>query len=157
VRNINRWLLLFTLALQFGQLTPSAAQAPPAGAQLFHQYCASCHGEKGNGNGPVAPYLKVKPLDLTTIAQRREGEFPEEQILRIVAGDENPPGHGTRTMPVWGDRLQDDLIGGASKAVIARGRVAFLVDYLKTIQSKKEFENIVTPSGGLRPETTPTR
>ncbi|MBI3756799.1 MAG: cytochrome c [Deltaproteobacteria bacterium] len=159
MRNLNRWLLLFTLALQFGRLTPSAAQEPRTGAHLFHQYCASCHGENGNGNGPVAPYLMVKPLNLTTITERRQGKFPEEQILRIVAGDENPPGHGTRTMPVWGERLQDDLIGGVSKPAVAQGRVAFLVDYLKTIQGadKKEFENVVIPSGGLRPDGAPIR
>lgn len=124
---------------------------------MFHQYCASCHGEKANGNGPVAPYLTTKPSDLTTITERQHGQFPEDQILRIITGEENPPGHGTRTMPVWGERLQDDVVGGASKPTVARGRIAFLVDYLKSIQgaTRKTFENVVTPTEGLRPEERP--
>jgi mono/diheme cytochrome c family protein len=147
------------LAASFWQVSMTNAQNTAAGAHLFHQYCASCHGETGVGNGPVAPYLTIKPLDLTTVAERRQGNFPEEQILRIIAGEENPPGHGTRTMPVWGERLQDDIIGGANKSVVARGRIGFLLDYLKTIQGagKKEFENVVIPSGGLRPDGTPMR
>jgi len=135
----------------------TTAQDLSVGAHLFHQYCASCHGETGNGNGPVAPYLTLKPSDLRAIAERRQGRFPEEQILRIVAGDENPPGHGTRAMPVWGEQLQEELIGGVNKPAVARGRIAFLVDYLKTIQGagRKEFENVVTPTGGLRPDQAP--
>jgi mono/diheme cytochrome c family protein len=153
------WLLFLTLNIFCGALTHGRAQETAPGAHLFHQYCASCHGETGNGNGPVAPYLTVKPSDLRAIAERRQGRFPEEQILRIVAGDENPPGHGTRAMPVWGERLQDDIIGGVNKSVVARGRIGFLLDYLKTIQGagKKEFENVVIPSEGLRPGGTPPR
>jgi hypothetical protein len=137
-----------------GGITLGEAQE---GESLYHQYCASCHGENGLGNGPVAPYLTVKPADLTRISARRDGEFPREQLKRIIAGEELPPGHGTRTMPVWGERLQDDLIGGASKSAIARGRIAFLVDYLQTLQGtgEKGFENTVipgsTPSGLVSP------
>ena len=137
----------------------ASAQEAISGAKLFHQYCASCHGEKGRGNGPVSPYLTVKPSDLTTIAERREGQFPDEQIIRIIAGEENPPGHGVRTMPVWGEQLQDDLVGRVSKSTVARGRIAFLVDYIKAIQGagREEFENVVTPSEGLRPGALPSR
>lgn len=157
MRKMYGWFLFLTVGLHLGNGTNSTAQEVERGAKLFHQYCASCHGEKANGNGPIAPYLTIKPSDLTTITQRRRGKFPEEQIRRIVAGEENPPGHGTRTMPVWGERLQDDVIGDVSKPIVARGRIAFLVDYLKSIQDAKRqpLENIVTPTGGLRPEDRP--
>jgi mono/diheme cytochrome c family protein len=158
---LHKWSfgLLFILLLFHIRAAASEAQEANAGAKLFHQYCASCHGEKGKGNGPVAPYLTVQPLDLTAIAERRDGTFPEEQIIRIVAGEENPPGHGTRTMPVWGEQLQDDLIGGVNKATVARGRIAFLVDYLQAIQGggRASFENVVTPTEGLRPGAPPSR
>lgn len=157
MRNTCSRLLLFLLSMQLVYCTSSRAQETKPGAKLFHQYCASCHGEKANGNGPVAPYLTTKPSDLTTITERQHGQFPEDQILRIITGEENPPGHGTRTMPVWGERLQDDVVGGASKPTVARGRIAFLVDYLKSIQgaTRKTFENVVTPTEGLRPEERP--
>lgn len=158
---LNKWSFGFVVALvcSNGWGSRSSAQEAISGAKLFHQYCASCHGEKANGNGPVAPYLTVKPSDLTAITERRGGKFPEDQLIRIVAGEENPPGHGIRTMPVWGEQLQDDLIGGVRKPTVARGRIAFLVDYLRAIQggSREEFENIVTPTEGLRPGALPTR
>lgn len=158
---LNKWSLGFVVALVCSHAWDSQSNAQEAisGAKLFHQYCASCHGEKANGNGPVAPYLTVKPSDLTAITERRGGKFPEDQLIRIVAGEENPPGHGIRTMPVWGEQLQDDLVGGVRKPTVARGRIAFLVDYLRAIQggSREEFENIVTPTEGLRPGALPTR
>jgi len=152
----TKWsrVMVFAATMLVGTIARGESQESAQGAHLFHQYCASCHGEKATGNGPVAPYLIVKPADLTRIAERRGGEFPDDQILRIIAGEENPPGHGTRTMPVWGEQLQDDVIGDVSKSAVARGRIAFLVDYLKTIQGaadKKEFENIVIPGSGPRP------
>lgn len=153
------WLFALTAAMLVSGVTNGESQEIERGAKLFHQYCASCHGEKGTGTGPVAPYLTVKPADLTRIAERRGGEFPHDQILRIIAGEETPPGHGSRTMPVWGERLQDDVIGGVSKPAVARGRIAFLVDYVESLQGtdKKEWENIVIPSSGPHPGLVPGR
>jgi mono/diheme cytochrome c family protein len=45
------------------------AVASASGEQLFGNYCASCHGEKGDGNGPAARFLYPKPRDFT------EGKF----------------------------------------------------------------------------------
>lgn len=159
MRTTYGWLLFLTISVYLGNGVNCLAQEAGSGARLFRQYCASCHGEKANGKGPLAQYMTIKPADLTTITERHQGQFPEAQIRRIITGEENPPGHGTRAMPVWGERLQDDLIGGASKSVIARGRIAFLVDYLKTIQGaqRKPFENVVIPSQGLRPGEGPVQ
>jgi hypothetical protein len=158
---LHKWSFYFivTATLLIAWVSHGSAQEAQSGAKLFHQYCASCHGEKAKGNGPVAPYLTVKPLDLTMIAERRGGKFPDEQVIRIIAGEENPPGHGVRTMPVWGEQLQDDLVGRVSKSTVARGRIAFLVDYIKAIQGggHAEFENVVTPTEGVRPGAIPPR
>jgi len=140
--------ILLSVAIMLAHRTvPAAAQEAWRGEELFRQYCASCHGEKGTGNGPMAAYLTVQPADLTRIAERRDGTFPREQVTRIIAGEENPPGHGTRTMPVWGERLQEGVIGSVRKPAVARGRIAFLVDYLESLQGtdKKELENTVIP------------
>jgi mono/diheme cytochrome c family protein len=158
---VNNWRRphLLLIVLLSGWSAPGWGQETAAGTRLFHQYCASCHGETGNGNGPVAPYLNVKPSDLTTITDRHQGTFPEEQITRIIAGEENPLGHGTRTMPVWGERLQDDVIGTVNKATIARGRIGFLVDYVRELQgsSRKSFDNVVIPEQSPRIGGQPIR
>lgn len=48
---------------QFDQ-TPEQIPMPVAlGKQLYSNYCAQCHGDKGDGNGPAAKFLYPKPRD----------------------------------------------------------------------------------------------
>ncbi len=141
-------------------ISTSDAQETNYGPMLYRQYCASCHGEDGKGHGPMEPYLTVKPSDLTRIAARRQDDFPRDQITRIVAGDEVIATHGTRTMPIWGEQLQSDVIGTVNKSTIARGRIGFLVDYLEALQGtgEKAFDNrIDAPPSAPIPGTTPRR
>lgn len=73
------------------------------GRVTFRTYCASCHGTDGKGEGSIARYLKVEPADLTTIAARRDGEFPRDEITEYIDGRREAKAHGAREMPVWGD------------------------------------------------------
>jgi hypothetical protein len=73
-----------------------------SGAILFQLHCAGCHGEDARGNGPVAEFLTVKVPDLTQISARRGGQFPDEEIFRIIDGQSEIPAHGARHMPMWG-------------------------------------------------------
>jgi mono/diheme cytochrome c family protein len=36
------------------------------GKEVFTTYCAACHGDKGDGNGPAARFLNPKPRDFRT-------------------------------------------------------------------------------------------
>jgi mono/diheme cytochrome c family protein len=158
----RRWVWVLMNAMMIGSvlISTSDAQETNYGPMLYRQYCASCHGEDGKGHGPMEPFLTVKPSDLTRIAARRDGDFPREQLTRIVTGDEVIDAHGTRTMPIWGEQLQVDVIGTVNKSAIARGRIGFLVDYLETLQGtgEKAFDNrIDAPPGAPIPGTTPRR
>ncbi len=60
--------------------SPLAAtpEALAAGAALFGDKCANCHGEKGKGDGPDADQYAVKPQDLTDagmMAAMTDGEI----------------------------------------------------------------------------------
>lgn len=79
-----------------------SAILPLDGGKIFSNYCASCHGVTGNGDGPVAPALKTKVPDLTTLARRKGGTFPVAWVRGIIAGDGRYAAHGSREMPVWG-------------------------------------------------------
>src|SRR5687767_5264322 len=68
------------------------------GEQLFNRFCAACHGKNAEGNGPVAPFFKIAPPDLTRLAKRRGGEFPTEDVRRIIDGRNTKGPHGTRQM-----------------------------------------------------------
>ncbi len=103
-----------------------------SGETLFQSYCVSCHGMDGKGGGAMGEYLKLPPADLTRIAARRGGNFPEEQIYQIIDGRNPVAGHGSGDMPVWGIALKESEQLKNEKQV--RQSIQNLVGYLKSIQ-----------------------
>ena len=101
------------------------------GQELFTHYCAVCHGKDAKGTGPAADALKKAPADLTQIARRSNGTFPEVHVQRIIRGDDVVGAHGTRDMPMWGE-LFTSLRGRET----AELRVNALMKYVETIQAK---------------------
>lgn len=106
------------------------------GAEAYPRYCASCHGLKAMGDGPTAPALIVKPADLTRIAARRGGKFPDGEIARFIDGRFTLSAHGSREMPVWGERFGDAIPESGIAEEVSRGHIATLIEYLKSIQRK---------------------
>lgn len=104
------------------------------GGEYFQAYCASCHGADARGDGPVAGSLKSRPADLTQIASRRGGVFPDGEIARFIDGRFTVGAHGTREMPIWGTSLGADIPESSIAEEVVRGKIAMLVEYLKSIQ-----------------------
>jgi len=106
------------------------------GAESFPRYCGSCHGMRGEGDGPAASALRTPPADLTRIAARRGGSFPAGEIARFIDGRFALAAHGSREMPIWGDRFGEAIPDASVGEEITRGKIATLVEYLKSIQRK---------------------
>ncbi len=51
-------------------------------AALFGQLCQTCHGPNGDGNGPVAASLPVKPRNYTDAAW--QASVTDDQIKDII-------------------------------------------------------------------------
>jgi hypothetical protein len=66
----------------------------PAGAALYADHCAVCHGAGLRGDGPMADILLIPPPDLTRIAERYGGVFPRAGIARRIDGRDLIPSHG---------------------------------------------------------------
>ena len=90
--------------------------------------------EGGGGDGPVAPFFKLSPPDLTRIARRHGGEFPTEQVRKIIDGREVRAPHGTREMPVWGLEFYFANPDNPLRAKEADVLVGKLVEYLRSVQ-----------------------
>jgi mono/diheme cytochrome c family protein len=118
------------LVMAFPGYVPGAED----GGALYKTYCASCHGATARGTGPIAVFLRVAPADLTQIAKRNKGVFPEDQVYRIIDGRQAVKTHGDSQMPVWGDAFAKSIGGGDEKAVVEKIRA--LVAYLASIQEK---------------------
>jgi len=109
-----------------------------AGGELEYQnYCAVCHGVDGKGQGIMGKFLTVRPADLTRIRNKSGGSFPFWHIYRVLDGKQEVGAHGTREMPIWGDRFRTQAGGSdpGSRAQAA-GRLLGLVFYLQHIQEE---------------------
>jgi mono/diheme cytochrome c family protein len=108
-------------------------EAAPSGAQLYKKYCADCHGNDLKGNGP-APYpFKDMTPDLTTLAKRHGGKFPDEFVIQVLRYGVVLPDHGPPEMPPWGTEFKaSDRL---SEAQVTQ-RITNLKDYIKSYQEK---------------------
>jgi mono/diheme cytochrome c family protein len=104
------------------------------GSQLFDRFCSACHGAMGHGDGPVAPSLNVMVPDLTELAKRSGGTFPEDRVREVIDGRAVLPSHGTRPMPVWGYELEAQVPEGKPGRETAQGLIDRLVEHLRSIQ-----------------------
>lgn len=97
------------------QRTPGKPASTERGKALFSEYCASCHGVSGRGDGPAAPALKIPPADLTSLTKRNKGQFPSLRVMQAIKAGPSVPAHGSQVMPVWGPiflRGDDSDTGG---------------------------------------------
>jgi mono/diheme cytochrome c family protein len=109
-----------------------------AGGEIEYQnYCAVCHGVDSRGQGIMSRFLTVRPADLTQLAKKNGGAFPFWQVYRTIDGREEVRGHGSRDMPIWGDRFRAQAGGNdTGSRAQAAGRLLGLVFYLQHIQER---------------------
>ena len=113
--------------------SPVNETSPASGKEMYLQYCASCHGKEGKGDGPAVSALKVAPSNLTTLSARNNGAFPEIKVSRTIEGSDDLAAHGSRDMPTWGQVFHQMEGDGAATGKL---RVANLTAYLKSLQGK---------------------
>ena len=111
------------------------------GRQEYLNSCAVCHGADGKAQTQAMDILKVAPPDLRQLSKKNGGVFPMARVYETIDGRVDVKSHGTRDMPIWGQRysveaapMYDDYQFNAE--VAARGRILGLIDYLYRIQAK---------------------
>jgi mono/diheme cytochrome c family protein len=126
--------VLFSLVWWPALLNLAGADSKQAarGRALYFEYCVSCHGLTGEGDGPVASSLITPPANLRRLSERFGNPLPEDQVARYIDGQAEVKAHGPRDMPVWGRRFFYKPGGNERRA---RQWIAELVAYLQSIQS----------------------
>ena len=127
------------------------AQEFDAGRSEYQVGCAVCHGIDGKGAGSAGAQTKLPPADLTVLANKNNGVFPFNSVYEIIDGRKMVAAHGTRDMPVWGNRytpdameplspwgrgIPSDIHPPVNPETIARLRILAVIDYLNRIQEK---------------------
>ena len=80
------------------------AQNQAEGKKLYASFCASCHGERGKGDGVAAGSLPVKPQDHTNAAVMNQ--LSDQQLMDVITKGGSAVGKST-FMPAWGASLNE--------------------------------------------------
>lgn len=125
-------------------LAGTAIAAEPAkslGRTEFEGHCAVCHGEKATGFGAFGGMMTGQVPDLTTLSKRNGGVFPFERVYNTIDGTNVLKAHGTREMPIWGQRYRVEAARyyvdvPYDQSAFVRARILAVAEYLSTLQVK---------------------
>lgn len=125
-------------------LLAAPASAMSIGEFEYRNSCIACHGETAKGDGPFVGYLQgTSPPDLTTLQKDNGGVFPVTVIYDVIDGSDMASAHGTREMPIWGNRYrtrmdaaQDWNYSPEETEAYVRTRILSLIEYLSTLQEE---------------------
>jgi len=120
------------LGIALALTAPVLAAEDDLGARLYFNHCAACHGDDGEGGGPVASSMSVTVPNLRSLAQRSGGGFPRDAVQAYVDGRNIKAAHGARQMPIWGD-----VFLGADRSAddrTVRRRITAIVDFISMLQ-----------------------
>ena len=111
------WALTAVLVIALYSALSASAQGEIDGQAIYQERCAFCHGDQGDGNGPVARYLNPRPRDFTAglfkFRTTGSGELPLRQdVIDIVKS-----GVRGTAMPRW-------------ESVLTEGEIEAVVDYV---------------------------
>ena len=113
--------------------TPVGRTSASSGGEMYRAYCAACHGPDGRGDGPASAALKSRPSDLTGLAKRNAGIFPELRVFGAINGDLRVTAHGSKDMPTWGAVFRQ--MDGPDSAGV-KLRIRNLTKYIESLQAK---------------------
>lgn len=98
--------LSFVLSLTSLTGQPEVRENRPAaplerGRELYQQNCISCHGSGARGDGPIAPALNPRPVDLTVHIPLH----PDQAVANFIAN-----GIPRTAMQAWKEQFTDEEI-----------------------------------------------
>lgn len=134
VKTLVACALALTLGFVFSKSSPAAEGN--SGKQMYIQYCGSCHGKDGKGNGTVSRDLKVRVPDLTGLAKKNKGVYPLDDVMATIDGRRLVRGHGDRNMPVWGESFHSESEGKKYPELTTLLKAKIIAEYLSTLQKR---------------------
>ena len=128
-----RFYIQLALIISLLAAMPSFAQENGA-KEMYAKYCASCHGLKGTGDGPVSRDLKVKVPDVTVLKRNNGGTYPLDKVVSAIDGSRAVKAHGTRNMPVWGEVFRQEHEKEKYTELKSLLKAKLIAEYVGTLQ-----------------------
>ena len=112
------------------------------GGTSFFDPAPPATGYREREMDPLRSRSALPPSDLTRLSEANNGVFPISRVHEIIDGRMERAIHGTRDMPVWGDRYMQEMTSRESRdfvskewnEAIVRRRILALVEYISTLQ-----------------------
>lgn len=106
-----------------------------AGAVLFADNCAACHGSDARGAGEFGQQLFNIPPDLTRLAAENGGVYPRDYVLGVIDGFDRDS-HFSMAMPEFGagDMGPTVIVEENGLGTPIPARLLALSQWLETIQ-----------------------
>lgn len=110
---LRRWLLLAIVALTVlgaasaPRIAPTDSASVAAGAKLFAQYCETCHGKTGKGDGPTGKGLNPRPRNFSKASEFKTKN--DEQAFKVISKGGASMGLSP-LMVAWGGVLKEQQI-----------------------------------------------
>lgn len=108
-----------------------------AGAQMFQEGCAACHGVDARGGGDFGQEDFAILPDLTTLSARHNGVFPRDYVMGFIDGyHAQGTDPGPRVMPEFGasDMGPTVIVEENGIGTPVPARLLALSSWLETIQ-----------------------
>lgn len=136
------WDIGFSFILVACSLGASScfAQDQVLGAFEFKWHCSPCHGSDGKGQAISEAFQTDQAPDLTTLAVRNGGTFPEELVKNIIAGSTDRKWHEGSSMPAWGLYYSLEEVVGSSTGLeewrdeYVAEMIEAVSDYIRSLQ-----------------------
>jgi cytochrome c553 len=113
---MNKFVVIAALAAVPAFAGPFELKGDAAkGETHYKTLCVSCHGEKGDGNGPAGSALNPKPTNFTDAANA--DRLTEEWVYKMVK-DGGAANGKSALMVAWSGVLKDDQLRDVSAYVL---------------------------------------
>jgi mono/diheme cytochrome c family protein len=106
-------------AIRAEERAAGLSYAEGQGRQLFRQYCTTCHGDEGKGDGQNASNLSPAPPDFVTSKRLQDADY----VRRVIAQGSAAVGRSPLSPP-WGRSLRPQ-------------EIEYLAAYCRALASKK--------------------
>jgi mono/diheme cytochrome c family protein len=131
---ISIWFFVLALVLSWSGGTTLWSAGTDQGEIFYIQYCSSCHGKDGRGDGSVSPYLKLKIPDLSLLKKSHKGIYPLDDVMAAIDGRRSVRAHGDRQMPVWGEVFRKEVEKEKYSELTSLLKAKMIAEYVARLQ-----------------------